>query len=423
MVVNPDSQPIEAAESEQSAEEHNDTLDGMTGRISALNLGDKDQRAALFSAMSNALETSLGAPSIGHAASDAFHTDTLLSEGFEAWIKASGFSAGDVIVCEDSLSVMLLPSPDQAVEAAVCFARRSGGSDSFKIVSLIGSDHGRTAACRTASGIPELHDGYGPLVPGFTHIPPDNIDALNVAVDESTAAVLLAPIDFGEGAVPLSTEFLLAARERCDQHDALLIIDEQAICIGSCGTPFAHSMISDGQVRADAVITSAGLFAGQVGAAIVAGSKFAAEKNERTLDSTLSIARAAAVETLAQMTTKKVVQKAEKLGPAFAKRIAEAVGDFSFVRDLSVCGLTLGIQSDLPSEEIVEMAAKNELRLFPAGETAVFIQPTPSLCESDQSTLIERLSNTMKAMESRTATAMVGQTESEADDSKEEENE
>ncbi len=140
--------------------------------------------------------------------------------------------------------VFFCNSGAEAVEAALKLARRRGhdlkGPDCYEVICLEGSFHGRTLATITATGQPVYQRGFEPLVPGFVHVPPNNLEALRNAVTKRTCAILLEPIQGEGGVVVLDEEFLHEARRLCDQHDLLLMFDEVQVGMGRTGTLFAY---------------------------------------------------------------------------------------------------------------------------------------------------------------------------------------
>jgi acetylornithine aminotransferase len=129
-----------------------------------------------------------------------------------------------------------------ANEAAIKLARRHGKRqhpDKVRIVTLEGSFHGRTLATLEATGQPAKHAPFAPLAGFVDTVAHDDPDALEAAVDERTAAVLLEVIQ-GEGGVrPLDARMLLAARRAADARGALLIVDEVQTGMGRTGDWFA----------------------------------------------------------------------------------------------------------------------------------------------------------------------------------------
>lgn len=128
-------------------------------------------------------------------------------------------------------------SGTEAVEAALKFARIATGRINF--VSTIGSYHGKTFGALSASGRDVYKTPFAPLVPGFTHVPFGDRDALAGAVSDETAAVILEPIQ-GENGIRIPPRgYISAARELCDKHGALLILDEVQTGLGRTGRLFA----------------------------------------------------------------------------------------------------------------------------------------------------------------------------------------
>ncbi|MBI4760314.1 MAG: aspartate aminotransferase family protein [Chloroflexota bacterium] len=133
--------------------------------------------------------------------------------------------------------VFLCNSGTEAVEAALKFARLSTGRRN--VVAAMRAFHGRTFGSLSATFNKKYREGFEPLVPGFSHVPFNNIEALEKAVNEETAALILEAVQ-GEGGVhPARAEYLQAARQICDERGALLIVDEVQSGFGRTGRMFA----------------------------------------------------------------------------------------------------------------------------------------------------------------------------------------
>lgn len=134
-----------------------------------------------------------------------------------------------------------------ANEAAIKLARRWGqsrhGAGRFEVVSLIDSFHGRTLATLAATGQPAKQATFEPLPGGFRQVPAGDIEALETAMDERTAAVLLETTQGEGGVVPLGAEYLQAVRRLCDQNDTLLIVDDVQAGIGRTGSWFSWQQL------------------------------------------------------------------------------------------------------------------------------------------------------------------------------------
>jgi acetylornithine/N-succinyldiaminopimelate aminotransferase len=131
----------------------------------------------------------------------------------------------------------------ESIECAIKLARRWAGKnrglDSHRVVAAVGGFHGRTLGALTATGQPSKQRPFGPLVPGFVHVPYDDVASLRATVDDSVAAVILEPIQ-GEGGVVVPSEgYIRAARDLCDERGALLVLDEVQTGLGRTGEWFA----------------------------------------------------------------------------------------------------------------------------------------------------------------------------------------
>ncbi len=133
--------------------------------------------------------------------------------------------------------VFLCNSGTEAVEAAIKFARLSTGRTG--IVAAMRGFHGRTLGALSATWEKKYRQPFEPLVPGFSHIPYNDVAALDQAITDQTAALLLEVVQ-GEGGVrPGDPAFLSAAQELCQQRGALLILDEIQTGFGRTGKMFA----------------------------------------------------------------------------------------------------------------------------------------------------------------------------------------
>jgi acetylornithine/LysW-gamma-L-lysine aminotransferase len=133
--------------------------------------------------------------------------------------------------------VFLCNSGTESVEAAFKFARISTGRKN--IIAAMRAFHGRTYGSLSATFNKKYREGFEPLVPGFSHVPYNNIEALEKAVNEETAAVILEVIQGEGGVYPATTEYIHAARQICDRRGALLIVDEIQTGFGRTGKLFA----------------------------------------------------------------------------------------------------------------------------------------------------------------------------------------
>ena len=160
--------------------------------------------------------------------------------------------------------VFLCNSGAEAIECALKLARRRRRGGGFVVME--GAFHGRTMGALSATPQETKQAPFAPLVPGFTVVPRNDREALVGAITGDTAAVLLEPIQGESGIHPIDPEILHAAREACDEHGALLILDEIQCGMGRTGTLWAHEQAG---VTPDVMTVAKGLGGGlPVGACV-----------------------------------------------------------------------------------------------------------------------------------------------------------
>jgi acetylornithine/LysW-gamma-L-lysine aminotransferase len=140
--------------------------------------------------------------------------------------------------------VFFCNSGTEAVEAALKFARVSTGRTN--VIAAMRGFHGRTMGALSATFNKKYKEAFEPLVPGFSHVAYNNIEALDAAVTDQVAAVILEAVQGEGGVYPADPEYLQAARRICTERGALLILDEVQTGLGRTGKMFAfqHSGIT-----------------------------------------------------------------------------------------------------------------------------------------------------------------------------------
>lgn len=139
--------------------------------------------------------------------------------------------------------VFFTNSGAEANEGAIKLARKWGAvhkQGAFEIITMINGFHGRTLATMSASGKPHWHELFEPKVPGFIKVPLGDLAAVEAAINEHTAAIMLEPVQGEAGVVAAGAEFLQGLRRLADQHGILLILDEVQTGMGRLGSLFAY---------------------------------------------------------------------------------------------------------------------------------------------------------------------------------------
>jgi acetylornithine aminotransferase/acetylornithine/N-succinyldiaminopimelate aminotransferase len=114
----------------------------------------------------------------------------------------------------------------EANEGLFKLAKRYGlATGRHEIITAENSFHGRTLAAIAATGQDKIKAGFGPIVPGFAHVPFNDLNAVSNAINKDTAAVLIEGIQGEGGVTPATTEYLMGLRQLCDNNDILLMMD------------------------------------------------------------------------------------------------------------------------------------------------------------------------------------------------------
>ena len=166
----------------------------------------------------------------------------------------------------------------EAVEGALKMARGHGhaiDAEKYEIVSLENSFHGRTFGSLSVTGQPKYRQEFEPLLPGVKFVPANDVAALEAAVSDRTAGIILELIQGEGGVIPLTPEFAAKARALADRHNALLIADETQCGVGRPGTYFAYQR-SQPVILPDVVVAAKPVACGIPLGFILANAKAAA---------------------------------------------------------------------------------------------------------------------------------------------------
>jgi predicted acetylornithine/succinylornithine family transaminase len=235
----------------------------------------------------------------------------------------------------------------EANEGAIKLARKHHhlqGTHRTKVVCVEGSFHGRTLATMSATGQPSKWGPFEPVVPGFVHVPLNDVVALEKEIDEDTAAVMLEPVQGESGVRPASDGFMKAARSACDATGALLIVDEVQSGLGRTGDLFAceHS-----GVRPDIMTLAKGLANGIPAACFIAagalGDVFVPGDHGSTFGGGF-IACSAALETVRVLLEEDLKANAERIGRVLFRHLEAMVDRIPAVKEVRGRGLMLAVE-------------------------------------------------------------------------------
>ena len=266
--------------------------------------------------------------------------------------------------------VFLCNSGTEAVEASFKFARISTGRTN--IVAAMRAFHGRTYGSLSATFNKKYREGFEPLVPGFSHVAYNNVEALDKAVNEETAAVILEVVQGEGGVYPASVEYIQAARRICDERGALLIVDEIQTGFGRTGMMFAiqhFDMIPDILTCAKSIAGGVPMGAVLIGHAVrnltpgVHGSTFGGNP----------LSCAAAIAAMSVIEEEDLARQALVKGAYLRDRLREI--ESPNIREVRGMGLMVGIElKEKVAPYIKELQERNILALN-AGMTVIRLLP------------------------------------------------
>jgi len=292
----------------------------------------------------------------------------------------------------DAEYVWLCNSGTEANEAALKFARSATGKTKF--VATMQGFHGRTMGSLSTTWKSKYKEPFEPLIEDVEFVPYGDADALDDAIDESTAGFIVEPIQ-GEGGInPGTTEYLRAAREITEQAGAALIADEVQTGLGRTGTMWATEHAG---VVPDITTSAKGLANGlPIGATLC--KEWIAE-GAGPHGSTFSggpVVCAAADATLSIIEAEDVPAHAATIGEYLATELDTALGDA--VRDIRGTGLMTGIEVKRGSNRLLrDLAIEHGVLALPAGRTVLRLLPPLTIEETHVDRVVEAISATTSA--------------------------
>lgn len=272
----------------------------------------------------------------------------------------------------------------EANEALLKLARRyhyqQGNKARVEIVCALASFHGRTMGALSMTGQTKYHEGMAPLLPGIRHVPFNDIAALDQAIGEHTAAVLLEPVQGEGGVVVARDEYLRAARQLCDARGALLMFDEVQTCYGRTGRFFGYEHSG---VKPDACALAKGIASGFPLGAIAITEKLALGLPPGSHASTFGgnpLACAAGLSVLSIFDQEKLVENAAAVGDHLAARLTQLVARTPAVVEARGRGLLRGLRlaDGLDPASVLAQIRERGVLLSIAG--ANVLRFTPPLC-------------------------------------------
>jgi acetylornithine/N-succinyldiaminopimelate aminotransferase len=299
-------------------------------------------------------------------------------------------------------------SGTEAAELAIKMARKywdaAGDPDRIQIVTFDGSFHGRSTGAIAAAGSEKMVKGFGPLMPGFTHLKWGDHDALRAAVTDRTAAVLIEPVQ-GEGGIrPLPDQCLKGLRDLCDMTGALLILDEVQCGMGRTGKLFAHEWAG---VDPDIMMVAKGIGGGFPIGAVLATEKAAVGMVAGTHGSTYGgnpLGCAVATRVMEIIADDAFLAEVNRKAGLFRQKLEGLVaahpGVFQAVRGQ---GLMLGLKCRVPPADVVKAGYSAHVLTVPAADNVVRLLPPLTITDAEIAEAVVRLDNAARSLTEKAA--------------------
>ena len=323
--------------------------------------------------------------SLGHA--HPHLVETLRSQADKVWHTTNNYRIPEQERLAERLTALSFAdraffcnSGLEAAEGAIKLARKAqhteGKPARTRIITIEGAFHGRSIAALAATGNEKYLEGFGPRAPGFSQVPFGDPAALEAALDDDVAAVMIEPVQ-GEGGVrPFDVGYLRQARALCDANEAFLIFDEVQCGMGRTGRLFAYQWA---EVAPDIMMLAKGLGGGFPVGAILATERVGQCLTPGSHGSTfggnpLAMAIANAVlEVLVQQGFLEEVERTARLLCMELEGLVQRQGEvFSEVRG---AGLLLGLLCVPPAGACVDAVRASRMLTHTAGENVLRMLP------------------------------------------------
>jgi len=301
-------------------------------------------------------------------------------------------------------TVFFTNSGVEAVECAIKTARRyhhhHGRPEKHELITFSNAFHGRTLGAISATNQPKMRDGFAPLLPGFTVVEFDDLDAVRKAMGPHTAGFLVEPIQ-GEGGIrPASEAFIRGLRALADENDLMLVHDEVQCGVARTGKLYAYEHYG---IEPDILATAKGIGGGFPLGACLATEKAAAGMVIGTHGSTYGgnpLAMAAGQAVLDVVANEEFLERVTRMGGRLRGALEQMIPNhdhlFEGVRGM---GLMLGVKMKTDSRAFVAYLREQGLLTVAAGDNVMRVLPPLVIEEAHIAEFVEKLSEAARRYE------------------------
>ncbi len=292
----------------------------------------------------------------------------------------------------------------EAIDTAIKFAKGATGKPN--IISTINGYHGHTGYALSATGRDIYKGPFHPLMPGFTHVPYNNLAAIENAIDSQTAGVIVEAIQGEGGIIVPDDDYLPGLREICDRHDVIMILDEVQTGFGRTGKFFG---CEHWNVSPDIMVLSKSMTAGFLPISANVFNHKVAKFTEANPFIHGNSHGGTSVTCLAAMAGIEYIQKndlcgnAERMGAKLMDGLKQLKEKYpGFIKDIRGKGLMIGIE--FPNEDIgplmsAEIRKQGVVTIFTFNNPSVVrIMPTLVITEKEVAKILAAYDKAMEVV-------------------------
>jgi len=317
--------------------------------------------------------------------------ETLKTQGETLWHTSNVFTnepalrlASKLIAATFADRVFFGNSGAEANEAAFKLARyyacKKHSPFKSKIIAFHNAFHGRTLFTVSVGGQPKYSDGFGPKPADIVHVPFNDLDAVKAVIDDHTCAIVVEPIQGEGGVMPATPEFMQGLRALCDEHHALLVLDEVQSGMGRSGKLFAYEHYG---IRPDILTTAKALGGGFPVSAMLTTNEIASVMAPGVHGTTYGgnpLACAIAETALDIINTPEVLEGVEARRQQFVETLQAIDSKFAIFSEIRGKGLLIGAalkpQFASKARDILNASAAEGLMILTAGTDVIRFVPS-----------------------------------------------
>ena len=300
-------------------------------------------------------------------------------------------------------TVFFTNSGTESCELAVKMVRKywyeKGRPEKVDIITFEGSFHGRSSAAIAAAGSEKMTKGFGPLLPGFVHVPWGDHDALHAAITDTTAAILIEPVQ-GEGGIrPLPDQCLKGLRDLCDDKGLLLVLDEVQCGVGRTGKLFAHEWAG---IEPDIMMIAKGIGGGFPLGAVLATEEAASGMTAGTHGSTYGgnpLGCAVGCKVMELVADDAFLGEVNSKAGFLRQRLEGLVAAFPDIfEEVRGTGLMLGLKCRVPNGDVVAAGYAAHVLTVGAADNVVRVLPALTISREEIAEAVVRLEKAAEAV-------------------------